>query len=299
MPPPHWRPEKPSAPTPPHRDYPSPLLRLEIQDLSDTGARSFLNSVNAADVLVDAVHSVLDLLYPGKYRGSWPATRSVTLVLRFMPGVAYTCGKAIDDDHKEIHFSTNYISSIKPELLKPEITGVIVHEMVHCWQWNGCGSAPGGLIEGIADWVRLKADLSPPHWKRTAGDSWDAGYQNTAWFLDWLEDKYGPRTVPLLNHMLKDIEYNEKKYWRDQCGFNQSVQELWRQYKRWLSEEHEGKMLYEGDEIPDQELGREAESAIEGAEKVSTEIGEEDSTETGGKDKSEKGEESENITGED
>jgi hypothetical protein len=299
MPPPHPRPEKPSAPTSPHQGYPSPLLRLEIQDLSETGARNFLSSVNAADALDDAVHSVLDLLYPVKYRGSWPGTRSVTLVLRPMAGVAYTCGKAIDDDHKEIHFSTGYISSIKPELLKREITGVVVHEMVHCWQWNGCGSAPGGLIEGIADWVRLKADLSPPHWKRTAGDSWDAGYQNTAWFLDWLEDNYGPGTVPLINHMLKDFEYDEKKYWRDRCGFSKSVQELWKEYKRWLAEEYEGKMLCVGEKIPEQELSREAESPGEAAEKINTEIERKDSTKTGGKDKSEKGEESDNIIDED
>lgn len=44
----------------------------------------------------------------------------------------------------------------------------MVHEMVHCWQRNAHGTAPGGLIEGIADWVRLKAGLVPPHWKREA-----------------------------------------------------------------------------------------------------------------------------------
>ncbi len=246
MPPPHPRPRRPSAPVPPHQDHPTPLLRLEIQDLSTAGAHSFLASIEAASVLEDAVHAVTDLLYPGQYHEARPGTRSVTLVLHSFGGVAYTHGKALDDDHKEIHLSTDYIDSIKPNRLKSEIKGVIVHEMVHCWQWNGCGKAPGGLIEGIADWVRLRADLSPPHWKRTIGDRWDAGYQSTAWFLDWLEDKYGPGTVPRLNRMLKDIEYDEKKYWRDRCGLHKNVQELWKEYERWL--EGEGKVEKDGSE---------------------------------------------------
>lgn len=153
-----------------------------------------------------------------------------------MAGVAYTRGKALDDDHKEIHLSTKYIESIQPELLQREITGVIVHEMVHCWQWNGCGEAPGGLIEGIADWVRLRADLAPPHWKRVCGDRWDAGYQITAWFLDWLEEKYGAGTVPRLNGLLKDVEYEERDYWRHRSGFHKTVQDLWSEYEKWLAD---------------------------------------------------------------
>ncbi|KAK6946046.1 basic secretory protein [Dillenia turbinata] len=31
--------------------------------------------------------------------------------------------------------------------------------MNHVWQWSGNGQAPGGLIEGFADYTRLKAGL--------------------------------------------------------------------------------------------------------------------------------------------
>jgi len=35
---------------------------------------------------------------------------------------------------------------------------VIYHEVAHSWQWFGAADrVPGGLIEGIADYVRLKA----------------------------------------------------------------------------------------------------------------------------------------------
>jgi hypothetical protein len=43
---------------------------------------------------------------------------------------------------------------------------VLTHELVHCYQWDAEGTCPGGLIEGVADWVRLNCDLSPPHWKK-------------------------------------------------------------------------------------------------------------------------------------
>jgi len=64
-----------------------------------------------------------------------------------MPGIAHTCGS---DEHKEIHFSLDYIKSLSPAIAPSEIEGVIVHEAVHCFQYNARGTCPGGLIEGIA-----------------------------------------------------------------------------------------------------------------------------------------------------
>ncbi len=77
------------------------------------------------------------------------SVRSVTLFIDEMGGVAHTNGMALDDDHKEIHLSSNHINNNK-QRARDEIRGVIVHEMVHCFQYNGKGTCPGGLIEGIA-----------------------------------------------------------------------------------------------------------------------------------------------------
>ena len=56
--------------------------------------------------------------------------------------------------------------------VKTEITGVLVHESTHIWQWDGNGqSVLGGLIEGLADYVRLMAGYAPSHWvKPRQGD---------------------------------------------------------------------------------------------------------------------------------
>ena len=78
------------------------------------------------------------------------SVRSVTVYFRAMDGVAYTTGSRLDDDHKEIHFSTDYIMKIDEKRVSEEITGVLQHELVHCFQRDGKGSCPGGLVEGIA-----------------------------------------------------------------------------------------------------------------------------------------------------
>lgn len=162
-----------------------------------------------------------------------PPTRSVTLILEDMPGVAYTKGTELDDDHKEIHLSMGYVKGIRRAVAAPptpstnttnttttttttttghggdpagahEIEGVLVHELVHCFQYNGRGACPGGLVEGVADWVRLSAELGPPHWRRGAvPDRWDQGYERTAYFLDWLEGRFGMGTVRRINEALR------------------------------------------------------------------------------------------------
>lgn len=162
-----------------------------------------------------------------------PPTRSVTLVLRDMDGVAYTTCSPLDDDHKQIHLSLTYVAGIACARQRDEICGVMVHEMVHCWQWNADGTAPGGLIEGIADFVRLKAGLAPPHWTRgEGGGDWDAGYQHTAYFLDWLEGRYGEGTVQRVNERLRRGKYVEREFWKGL--FHRGVKELWREYKKSL-----------------------------------------------------------------
>ncbi|TFY50675.1 hypothetical protein EVJ58_g10940 [Rhodofomes roseus] len=150
--------------------------------------------------------------------------QNVLLVLRPMPGVAYTTGSRT---HKEIHFSVNHIQKSAARA-KAEILGVLTHEMVHCFQYNAKGTCPGGLIEGIADWVRLNSGLAPPLWKRGKGNKWDGGYDTTAFFLAWIEEQCGKGTIYQLNAAMNDRPYLESLF-QDLTG--SSVHELWRLYK--------------------------------------------------------------------
>lgn len=149
-----------------------------------------------------------------------------------MDGVAYTIGSDLDKDHKEIHVSLDYISNVPGARQRNEIQGVLVHEMVHCWQWNGFGTAPVGLTEGVADFVRLKAGLNPPHWKVERGGDWDAGYQHTAYFLEWIEKKCGDGSVRRVNQALRHKQYVEDTFWVQLFG--EKVADLWEEYSKTL-----------------------------------------------------------------
>ena len=217
--------------------FPLPKLRLEIRDLNHDGTEEFLTAVIANKAIATAVQSVLSTLYhsPDYPTTTAPSTRSVTLILRPMGGVAYTTGSDLDSDHKEIHFSLDYIRGIASDRKKDEIMGVLTHEMVHCYQYDAFGTCPGGLVEGIADFVRLNSNLSPPHWKKEATGSWDAGYQHTAYFLEYLEKRFGNGTIRRLNEKLRIERYEEKKFWTELCG--RPVEQLWGDYRELLEKE--------------------------------------------------------------
>ncbi|KAL7628095.1 hypothetical protein AAE478_002292 [Parahypoxylon ruwenzoriense] len=216
-----------------------PRLRLHIEDIAHDGSAIFLSSVNATTLLRNGIRAVHKHLYTGSpFHPSHknphpPPTRSVTLLLRAIDGVAYTTGTDLDPDHKEIHLSLRYVSGLPPSRRAAEIEGVLTHELVHCYQWNGRGTAPGGLVEGVADWVRLRTHLAPPHWRRNEKlAKWDAGYQHTAYFLEYLERRFGHGTVRRLNEKLRADRYEEKTFWTELLGG--TVGKLFEDYKKAL-----------------------------------------------------------------
>jgi hypothetical protein len=157
------------------------------------------------------------------FQQNTPADRKtvqkVSLFVDDMDGVAYT-------SNNEIHLSARYVNSYSGDL-KNEITGVLYHEMTHVWQWNGNGQANGGLIEGIADYVRLKANYAPSHWvKPGQGNKWDQGYDVTARFLDYCNG--------LRNGFVADLNKLMRNGYSDQFFvqlLGKTVDQLWKDYK--------------------------------------------------------------------
>ncbi|KAB5541287.1 hypothetical protein DKX38_014261 [Salix brachista] len=145
--------------------------------------------------------------------------QTVNLFIDVMGGVAYAV-------NNEIHVSDSYIGGYSGDV-KKEITGVLYHEMAHIWQWNGNGQAPGGLIEGIADFVRLKANYAPSHWVQPGqGDKWDQGYDVTAKFLDYCNDLKNGFVAELNKKMRTGYS---AQYFVDLLG--KTVDQLWVDYK--------------------------------------------------------------------
>jgi hypothetical protein len=145
-----------------------------------------------------------------------------------MDGVAYTTGAMIDPDAKEIHFSADYVERCSFS----EMSGVLIHELVHVWQRNGQDSAPSGFIEGVADFIRLKSGLGAEHWHKSRPEKdqrWDAGYERTAWFFEWIEDNWkgGKGWVKRVNMKLAKERWGDW-VWKDAGALD--VDELWKGY---------------------------------------------------------------------
>lgn len=161
-----------------------------------------------------------------------------------MDGVAYTTGTDLDSSHKEIHLNIGYVESVmnsnssKPDgdsLFAYELRGVVTHEMVHAFQHDAKGSCPGGLVEGIADYVRLRSGLGAKHWdpwpadKKSRGEKWDEGYQKTAWFLVWVEGEVGRNCIGSLNFEMRRRGWNDGEVWKDIMG--EDVKDMWKRYE--------------------------------------------------------------------
>ncbi|KAL2871778.1 basic secretory family protein [Aspergillus lucknowensis] len=250
---------------------PKPKFLLEIHDLRHPSSQFFLALIpDLTSTLETALTAILQNLYTPPPVGNRkqvlgfepciPPTRSVTVLLRDIGGVAYTTGKELDNDHKEIHISLPYVQHCRTKANPlAEIVGVLTHELVHCYQYaaprasadgrpdDSTPRAPGGLIEGVADFVRLKAGLEPPHWSRPSSakerpETWDSGYQHTAYFLAWLEDvRVGQGAVGLLNDRLCRVGYvgEDTSKDRETTGFwkglfGAGIDELWEEYGDWL-----------------------------------------------------------------
>ncbi|EJU03372.1 BSP-domain-containing protein [Dacryopinax primogenitus] len=153
-----------------------------------------------------------------------PPKPKVTLKLSRENGIAVTSGGEMT---LFIPYFANHSKNHTPDEVLHEVLGVILHELVHVYQHDGHHTVPGGVIEGIADFHRLRANLGPPHWKRARGGKWDAGYERTAYFLNWIEGS-NIGFVRELNAMSKET-FNLSIF-RTLTGRN--VEQLWEAYQR-------------------------------------------------------------------
>ncbi|KAK3420506.1 hypothetical protein EUGRSUZ_G01335 [Eucalyptus grandis] len=159
------------------------------------------------------------MVFHQKAPGDRKSVEKVSLFIETMDGVAY-------ESNDEIHVSATYLGGFSGDV-KREFTGVLYHEMAHVWQWDGDGQAPGGLIEGIADFVRLRSGYVPGHWVGPGqGDRWDQGYDVTARFLDYCNGLRNGFVAELNKKMRTGYSDN---YFVDLL--DKSVDQLWKDYK--------------------------------------------------------------------
>lgn len=89
------------------------------------------------------------------------------------------------------------------ERVKFLFTSLMYHEMTHIFQWSGNFTAPGGLTEGLADYVRVKSGVydEDAYTKPGEGEKWDDGYGVTERFLEYGDSLRNGFTAELNNEI--------------------------------------------------------------------------------------------------
>ncbi|KZV22186.1 hypothetical protein F511_07885 [Dorcoceras hygrometricum] len=147
----------------------------------------------------------------------------LNLFISDFPGpIAYTNGD-------NINFSSRAIENFPPGKVfaRFHFCAIMYHEMTHIFQWSGNRTAPGGLTEGVADYVMVKSNFyARPYPKPGLGSRWDEGYAVTERFLEYC-DSLRPGFTVALNKMMR-YSYSDN-YFKVLLG--KPVDQLWRDYK--------------------------------------------------------------------
>ncbi|KAI9002170.1 peptidase of plants and bacteria-domain-containing protein [Hyaloraphidium curvatum] len=260
---------------PPPGQYPTPTyVWINNDDSKETGDlfRKAVPGGRDPNIWFEELSvGVVEMLYPTVKYARFPGPRqAVMLFTDNMDGIAYTTSND-DGTQSEIHLSTRYLRDILKRSgldgLRSECHGVLVHELVHVWQHSTLNNLPGGLIEGLADLVRLRHRLSPPHWREGRSDNWLAGYQTTGFFLDWIEKRH-PGFVERLNaYCGSEGEWNQDCIW---WLAGKSVGELWDEYQASLPKDAE-----EGETVPTHAAEPTPTAAVDAKGSSETELAEE------------------------
>ncbi len=195
----------------------APRITVTNEDPTGAGA-GFASSVpNPEPFITDLTKTICRILYRNADEPSLPS--AINLRVYDFDGVANAGGM-------QINLSTRHLANYRGAALTEEITGVLVHEATHLYQYN---DGPGGLIEGIADYVRIEAGHHSPD-RRRPGGNWDDGYTTTGFFLSWLDDQYPDFGYELnLTLTREDNEGWSEDAFEELTG--KTVDTLWQEYQ--------------------------------------------------------------------
>lgn len=86
-----------------------------------------------------------------------------------------------------IEISTEYLKTVEPSIRFSEISGMVIHEMTHVFQYSGRGTTPSSLIEGIAGYMRLINGWPNAYWQNSTADDPLVDGVACAYFCDSLK----------------------------------------------------------------------------------------------------------------
>ena len=165
------------------------------------------------------------------YRDPAEVTRnpaSISLRIYDFNGVANAGGG-------NINFSSRHVANYDaPDDALFEYMGVLLHETAHLYQFN---RGSGGLIEGMADFVRVRAGHHRMN-RRRPGGAWTDAYTTSGFFFSWLAGPGGLQTdgrMPADPDIGWAINQQMRDQWSEQVfvdRLGQNVNTLWNEYQQ-------------------------------------------------------------------
>jgi len=184
-------------------------------------------------VIPDAVATMKDVacrVCTLLYRDPAEVTRAPSMIrLRIydFDGVANAGGGVIS-------FSSRHIANYDdPDDARFEYIGVLIHETTHLYQFDDGG---GGLVEGMADFVRIRAGHHRLN-RRNPGGAWTDAYTTSGFFFSWLAGPGGLQPdgrVPADPDIGWAINQQMKDTWSEQVfeeRLGMTVDQLWTEYQ--------------------------------------------------------------------
>jgi hypothetical protein len=172
-----------------------------------------------SDATINNLVSTFFQVYP-QLRGRFNLSAPTAVGFHFIPNLGYP---AFANPAEIVFSSTHFIEN-------PEDWDVVTHEAMHLIQHPSVSVS--WLIEGIADYVRDEYGVhnEAARWALvdTPGKYYNAGYKDTALFLQSIERAYAPSLVDDLTAALRADRYSED-LWVEYTG--STLDQLWNEYK--------------------------------------------------------------------
>ncbi len=170
--------------------------------------------------------------------------QKITYNLEDYDGVS---GKSGGPPHITIALSTRWLGgvggSMNPKEFNDEIRGCLMHEVTHGYQHEpkGCGGYQGGTeffaaIEGMADAVRIDANLPSKGSKPNPNGNWKDGYSNTGFFIQWFRTK-DPDAMRKFHDSMRTINpWSFDAGVKAVFGPQTTIDGLWSEYVQFLAD---------------------------------------------------------------
>ena len=213
----------------------TPTVTMQIEDTGATG-QVFTNAVPDPEPFVQETgRTVCRILYrnPEEVRDA----NHITLIIRY--DTQYPGWKSGDVGDITVLISTYFLAQVQADGrdVATEVKGVLLHEMTHMYQNDDKASGEGSyanlgnVIEGIGDFVRIRAGYPPNGAMPSKTGQWDdQGYWKPAYFLLWIDDQ----NPEFLYHLNLSMLAGDGVAWSPdsiQTLTGKSVTTWWAEYK--------------------------------------------------------------------